>query len=51
MTAGSSIAPKETTMDALVERVTVELPDGTPGFTAANQLIGRLARLCWDAFG
>ncbi len=23
-------------------------PDGLPGFSAANQLIGRLARLCWD---
>jgi beta-lactamase class A len=33
------------------ERVPVELPDGTPGFTAANQLIGRLARVCWDALG
>ena len=36
---------------AYTERVPVELPDGTPGFTAANQLIGRLARLCWDALG
>jgi beta-lactamase class A len=36
---------------AYTERVPVELPDGTPGFTAANQLIGRLARVCWDALG
>ena len=36
-------------LTAYTERVPVELPDGTPGFTAANQLIGRLARLCWDA--
>ena len=36
-------------LTAYTEHVPVELPDGTPGFTAANQLIGRLARLCWDA--
>jgi beta-lactamase class A len=38
-------------LTAYTERVPVELPDGTPGFTAANQLIGRLARVCWDALG
>jgi len=27
------------------------LPDGTPGFTAANQLMGRMARLCYDQLG
>ena len=36
-------------LTAYTERVPVELPDGRPGFTAANQLIGRLARLSWDA--
>ena len=30
------------------DRVAVELPDGTPGFAAAAQLIGRLARTCYD---
>ena len=36
-------------LTAYTDRVPVELPDGTPGFAAANQLIGRLARSCWDA--
>ena len=27
------------------------LPDGTPGFTAAYQLMGRMARLAWDRLG
>jgi hypothetical protein len=27
------------------------LADGTPGFAAAYQLIGRLARLAYDALG
>jgi beta-lactamase class A len=36
-------------LTAYTDRVPVELPDGTPGFAAANQLIGRLARTCWDA--
>src|SRR4029450_405144 len=27
------------------------LPDGMPGFAAANQVIGRMARLAWDALG
>jgi beta-lactamase class A len=31
------------------EHVPARLPDGTPGFTAANQLIGGLARRAWDA--
>jgi beta-lactamase class A len=30
------------------EHVPEALPDGTPGFTAANQLIGRMARVAWD---
>jgi beta-lactamase class A len=36
---------------AYTEHVPETLPDGTPGFTAANQLIGRLARLAWDGLG
>ena len=31
------------------EHVPAALPDGTPGFTAAYQLMGRMARLAWDA--
>ena len=26
-----------------------ELPDGTPGLAAANQLMGKMSRACWDA--
>jgi beta-lactamase class A len=33
------------------ERVPAALPDGTPGFAAAYQLIGRMARLCYDVLG
>ncbi len=33
---------------AYTEHVPAELPDGTPGFAAAYQLIGRMTRLCWD---
>ena len=33
------------------EHVPEMLPDGTPGFTAANQLMGRMARLCYDRLG
>jgi beta-lactamase class A len=36
---------------AYTEHVPAELPDGTPGFAAAAQLIGRMARHCWDALG
>jgi beta-lactamase class A len=36
-------------LTAFTERVPVTLPNGTPGFTAANQLIGSLARHAWDA--
>ena len=32
------------------DRIPAELPDGTPGHTAATQLIGRLCRICWDTF-
>jgi beta-lactamase class A len=38
-------------LTAYTEKVPAALPDGTPGFTAANQLIGRMARLCWDRLG
>jgi beta-lactamase class A len=38
-------------LTAYTDRVPEECPDGTPGFAAANQLIGRLARLCWDEIG
>jgi beta-lactamase class A len=38
-------------LTAYTEHVPVELPDGTPGFAAAAQLIGRMARLCYDTLG
>jgi beta-lactamase class A len=38
-------------LTAYTEHVPEMLPDGTPGFTAANQLIGRMARLAYDALG
>ena len=38
-------------LTAYTEHVPETLPDGTPGFAAANQLIGKLARLCWDGLG
>ena len=38
-------------LTAYTEHVPAALPDGTPGFTAAYQLIGRMARLCYDALG
>jgi len=33
------------------EHVPAALADGTPGFAAAAQLIGRMARLCYDGLG
>jgi beta-lactamase class A len=36
-------------LTAYTDHVPATLPDGTPGFAAAAQLIGRLARTCWDA--
>ena len=36
---------------AYTEHVPVALPDGTPGFAAAAQLIGRMARRCYDSLG
>jgi beta-lactamase class A len=38
-------------LTAYTEHVPETLPDGTPGFTAANQLIGRMARVAWDTLG
>ncbi len=38
-------------LTAYTEHVPVELPDGTPGFAAAAQLIGRMARLSYDTLG
>ena len=35
-------------LTAYTDRVPAALPDGTPGFAAAAQLIGRMARLCYD---
>lgn len=36
---------------AYTEHVPPALPDGTPGFTAAYELIGRMARACYDSLG
>ena len=36
-------------LTAYTEHVPPMLADGTPGFAAAYQLIGRMARLCYDA--
>jgi beta-lactamase class A len=38
-------------LTAYTDHVPAALPDGTPGFSAANQLIGRLARVCYDGLG
>ena len=38
-------------LTAYTEHVPASLPDGTPGFAAAAQLIGRMARLCYDSLG
>jgi beta-lactamase class A len=38
-------------LTAYTDRVPAALPDGTPGFAAAAQLIGRMARLCYDELG
>jgi beta-lactamase class A len=38
-------------LTAYTEKVPAALPDGTPGFTAAYQAMGRMARLAWDALG
>src|ERR671936_2223168 len=36
-------------LTAYTDRVPAALPDGTPGFAVAAQLIGRMARLAYDA--
>jgi len=36
-------------LTAYTEHVPAALPDGTPGFTAAYQVIGKMSRLAWDA--
>jgi beta-lactamase class A len=38
-------------LTAYTEHVPAALPDGTPGFTAAYQVIGQMSRLAWDALG
>ncbi len=38
-------------LTAYTEHVPAALADGTPGFAAAAQLIGRMARLCYDSLG
>jgi beta-lactamase class A len=38
-------------LTAFTDRVPAALADGTPGFAAAAQLIGRMARLCYDGLG
>lgn len=37
-------------LSAYTDEVPASLPDGTPGHTAAHDLIARLSRLCYDAF-
>ena len=38
-------------LTAYTDQVPDALPDGTPGFTAACELIGRMARVCYDTLG
>ena len=38
-------------LTAYTDHVPAALPDGTPGFTAANTLIGRMARVAYDTLG
>ena len=38
-------------LTAYTEHVPATMPDGLPGFAAAYQVIGRMARLCWDTLG
>jgi beta-lactamase class A len=38
-------------LTAYTEHVPEVLADSTPGFAAAYQLIGRMARFCWDRLG
>ena len=36
-------------ISVFTDGVPAVLPDGTPGYTAALETIGRLSRACWDA--
>ena len=38
-------------LTAFTENVPAALADGTPGFAAAYQIIGRMARMAWDELG
>jgi len=38
-------------LTAYTDHVPAALPDGTPGFAAAYQVMGRMARMAWDALG
>jgi beta-lactamase class A len=38
-------------LTAYTEHVPVTMPDGMPGFAAASQVIGRMARLAYDGLG
>jgi len=38
-------------LTAYTEHVPAALADGTPGFAAAYQIIGRMARMAWDEIG
>ena len=38
-------------LTAYTDRVPEALTDGTPGFAAAAQLMGRMARLAYDRLG
>jgi beta-lactamase class A len=35
---------------AYTDQVPQAMPDGTPGYTASLETIGRLSRVCWDEF-
>ncbi len=35
---------------AFTDQVPQEMPDGTPGYTLSLETIGKLSRVCWDAF-
>jgi beta-lactamase class A len=38
-------------LTAYTDHVPEALPDGTPGFAAAYQLMGRMSRLAYDRLG
>ena len=35
---------------AFTDQVPQDMPDGTPGYTMSLETIGKLSRVCWDAF-